>query len=53
VYGPLNRWQLYTAEDTKREMQQLLGKTRKLTGRPNKQPSYNCPNGCLIPISFS
>jgi hypothetical protein len=33
--GPLNVWQLYTAEGTKREIQQLLGETRK----PNKQPS--------------
>jgi hypothetical protein len=39
LYEPLNGWQLYTAEGTKREIEQLLGETRKLIGKPNKQPS--------------
>jgi hypothetical protein len=38
-YGPLNRWQLYTVEGIKREIQQLLRETGKLTGKPNKKPS--------------
>jgi hypothetical protein len=35
----LNRWQLYTAEGTQRETQQLLRETGKLIGKSNKQPS--------------
>jgi hypothetical protein len=37
--GPLNRWQLCTAKDTKRERQQLSGETKKLIGKP-KQAAF-------------
>jgi hypothetical protein len=38
VWAP-KLWQLYTAEGTKREMQQLPRETGKLTKKPNKWPS--------------
>jgi hypothetical protein len=39
TYKPLNGWQLYIAEGTRRKIQQLPGETGKLITKPNKQSS--------------